>query len=308
MKVKAKLFDYNEINHKKFISASVPEYFIIRRQPPGAGLFSNLNHVMQGIERAKQLRLNPIVDMQYYWTEYSVPGKFIDTRNAWEYFFIQLTDTKLKDVYRQKRYVISKGNRILENHWLSSNSLNFVYEHKLLIYAHNLYHEHIRLNPFTKNVLDKIKEDIAWSPSTSLGITYRGSDYVKLRPLGHPVQPTISDLINIFDLEMKYKKCYNILVASEEMKLRKLIMDKFPYNVYKNFRTYEYMSKFIPKKGFISRASDPKLLQTLGYLIEVYLLSECNTFIGSLANGSCAALIINGANYETKHLFNLGTY
>lgn len=45
--------------------------YIIRRKPPGEGLFSNVNHVLQGLIHSEKNGTYPVVDMQYYSTEYS---------------------------------------------------------------------------------------------------------------------------------------------------------------------------------------------------------------------------------------------
>jgi hypothetical protein len=50
--------------------------YIIRRTPPGGGLFSNVNHVLQGLIYCDIYGMYPVVDMKKYSTEYSRITKF----------------------------------------------------------------------------------------------------------------------------------------------------------------------------------------------------------------------------------------
>lgn len=88
-------------------------YYVIRRQPPGAGLFSNMNHVLQGIIYARAQGWIPIVDMENYWTTYSQKREVLNTRNSWEYFFDQSGIPDLSEIYKNRNHVLSKGNRFL---------------------------------------------------------------------------------------------------------------------------------------------------------------------------------------------------
>ena len=59
-------------------------FYVIRRNPPGAGLFSNFLHVLGHIMIANKRKLTPIVDMENYETLYNEETFINGTRNAWE--------------------------------------------------------------------------------------------------------------------------------------------------------------------------------------------------------------------------------
>ena len=87
---------------------TLPRIYIIRRRPPGGGLFSNVNHVLQGIEYANDNSLTPVVDMQNYWTSYSQQKPFHNSDNAWEYFFEPISKFKVDDIATFQDVTLSK--------------------------------------------------------------------------------------------------------------------------------------------------------------------------------------------------------
>ena len=64
-------------------------FYVIRRLPPGGGLFSNVWHVISHIDKVKERGWVPVVDMEGYSTFYNQPDEINETFNAWEYYFEQ---------------------------------------------------------------------------------------------------------------------------------------------------------------------------------------------------------------------------
>jgi hypothetical protein len=282
------------------------EYYIIRRQPPAAGLFSNINHVLQGLIEAQSLKLKPIIDMENYWTEYSQPFMYQNTFNSWEYFYQQPFNLDLEEVYLSKRFVESPLDRILKDHWLGSKSLDFVFDSKKLELLHKLQIDFISLNEFSRTLLDKVKEDILWEPNLSIGASYRGTDYLEIEPHGHAKQPSLEEFYVKVISHKKKTDLPKIFIASEDSRVREMFGNS--KNIYPNFRDYDYFKKFVPRNRPFSLYAEEKIVRTYSYLIEMYLLSETETIVTTLANGSVMALIINGGKYSDPFIFNLGAY
>jgi hypothetical protein len=99
---------------KKLRKNGTVMYYIIRRRPPGAGLFSNVFHLIQGIINAQDLsvkidgnrfgitKVEPIVDFKnYYMSQLHLQSEFPVSTNSWELYFEQLTRVNLDIIYKR---------------------------------------------------------------------------------------------------------------------------------------------------------------------------------------------------------------
>ena len=298
---------FSEVEHHRKSYVDSGKVYIIRRQPPGAGLFSNVNHVLQGVIRAQQLGAKPVVDMQNYWTTDSQKGKFLDTKNAWEYFFEPLGGLTLDIAYKYQSVILSKGDRILDNHPLSDKGLKFVYKPSEIESLSKIYREHIQLNVFSLQLLNDVKEVIGWEPMNTMGSSFRGTHYTTLEPKGHPRPPSRSDFIIKVMESLEKSACEKLFFASDEQWLRQEFQKNIKVKLYQEIRSYDFLKKFFSLKNASVRI-DKNLVSTFGYLLETYLLSETNSIVSTVANGSAAAIIINGNNYIDPIIFDFGTY
>ena len=82
-------------------------FFVIRRRPPGWGFFSNLFFVLKGISYAEKNGYVPVVDMENYWMSELSSVKGVDgEKNAWCYFFKQVSEYSLSQVYQSKNVIL----------------------------------------------------------------------------------------------------------------------------------------------------------------------------------------------------------
>ena len=280
-----------------------PGIYVIRRRPPGGGLFSNVNHVLQGVEYARANDLTPIVDMQNYWTSYSQRKPLHQAKNAWEYFFEPISNLKINDLDNFRNVTLSKGDRINPNSPLADRGLKFVLNNHLLQELHSLYVQNIRLNKETIKFLNRVKEYIEWEEKT-IGVSYRGTDYVSTKPTGHAKQPTLPQLISRLEDKRDSYSGFRLLVSTEDAAARRAITRTNTDSVYREFRDHRILEKLISNNERVSKQA----MDALGYLAEIYLLAECITVTCSIANGSATSLIINGGKYIEPDIIDLGIY
>lgn len=295
--------DFAERHTVKKFGISEPKILVIRRRPPGGGLFSNMNHVLQGIEYAKSENLTPVVDMKNYWTSYSQRGKFNNTNNSWEYFFEPISDIYLEDLDKYQNLTFSKGDRILPSSPLADHGLNFVLNEGLLFKYSNLYAEHIKLNKQTREFMTRVKEFLEWETS-SFGVSFRGTDYISMQPKGHARQPSYSQLLSRLENKFRKHNYSRLFIATEDVEARRIISGAYPDITYKGFRKRETIEKMLSHRSIHSNQT----IEALGYLAEIYLLSECLSITCSIANGSASAFLINGGKYLEPDVINLGVY
>ncbi len=276
---------------------------VIRRRPPGGGLFSNVNHVLQGLEKARSEGLIPVVDMENYWTSYCQKQKFNGTSNSWEYFFNPVSSVKLKDVELFQKVTFSRGDRMNPDSILSDRGLKFVLNDKSIDYLHQLYIDFIQMNNECSSILRRVKDFINWDPITA-GLSYRGTDYVALKPTGHARQPSLQEFLAAVEDKLESSKKYRLLISTEDNAVKEALSKLYGDYSYKNFRSHEILSKMLPAR----EKASPQVLEALGYLIETYLLSESETIVSTIANGSATAIILNGNRYLNPVIIDQGVY
>ena len=97
-----KMVKLKPINEKKEV------YYIIRRDGHGAGFFSNYLWVLSHIMYAEDLGMIPVVDMKHYPTLYSENYVVNGTKNAWNYYFEDISPVSLHKAYASRNFVLSK--------------------------------------------------------------------------------------------------------------------------------------------------------------------------------------------------------
>lgn len=145
-----------------------------------------------------------------------------------------------------------------------------------------------------------------------VGCLIRGTDYTKLKPKGHPIQPSVAELICKIKDVMETNDLDYVYLATEEKKFADEIKDKFPGVVLENKRKYfdeVYNSNELEMVSQVSfDREDDDFLKILEYMSSVNLLSKCDSLVTGLCGGSEAAIYFNGNQYTTKYIFDKGVY
>ncbi len=282
--------------------------YIIRRRPPGGGLFSNVNHVLQGILRAEHLKLIPVVDAKNYWTPYNRSFKIANSYNSWNYFFEPVSYLDLESLPKNSIISFSPGEKILENHWLGDKSPTYIQDRNKISELGGIIASKIKLNKHCVDLLNDVKKLIKWNPEKTLGVSYRGTEFGEMQPKGHAIQPSINDINLAIRSELLSFQYEKVLVCSEDINFRKVLINEFGNIIHENFRQSKIFTDILAKNipGFI--ISDKNLIRTFGYLIETYLLSETCNCVASIANGTSFAFLLNNNKYTNPKIFNLGVY
>ena len=105
---KKKELPRKKVHIQNFGKLNADKIFYVIQRSPGFGLFSNLSFVLNHIKIAKSLGAIPIVDMYNFPTIYNEKEKILNTYNSWEYFFEQLSNYSLEEVYQSKNVIITE--------------------------------------------------------------------------------------------------------------------------------------------------------------------------------------------------------
>lgn len=179
-----------------------------------------------------------------------------------------------------------------------------------------VYDRLVRLNKKTARYVEKEFVSLfmpdGHSKRRMLGVICRGTDYVKLKPQGHPVQPSVEQVIERAKCLMEQYRLDYVYLASEELAIYEKFEKAFPGLVVVNQRQYydgifnAHDMTYIYEVHF-EREND-LYLKGLEYLSSLQLLSRCDVLLGGNCGGACAALYMNNMKYEHVELFELGLY
>ena len=298
---------YREV--QKSFGALNPDliFFVIRRRPPAWGFFSNVNYVLQGILYAEKNGYVPIVDMENYWVaELSSRNKINGTYNAWCYLFNQISIYSLDEVYKSKNVILSKGSNILDfDHWFSNRQIYFMTEPDKLRIISELLKKYIRFNASTLNNISKIKKEVAWEGKRTLGIFIRGTGFISYQGAQMPVASLDFIILSVRKM-IQEGSIDRLFISTEDYRIYSALRESFTEEtIIPSIRHPKNMTieKWITSQ---KQTYDHGILMgyeaTLKYLLEIILLSECSSFIGTLSNASAFALALNDNKYEDSRV------
>jgi hypothetical protein len=275
---------------------------VIRKRPPGNGLFANVNFVLSGIMKAKSLGLVPIVDMESYWMdEMNEIKKINDTHNSWCYFFEQISPYDLKEVYKSKNVILSKGSRILaDSHWFSDKTHLYSTNTALINLLKTVVNNHIKLNRYTLENLEKVKLELEFNPKDTLAVFFRGTAY-KLNTAENLPVPTYNFVLESIKDFCKEKSLNKIFIVTEDYDFYHFLLKELKNEVIiQNIRFDKELTleKWRDKKTNSDNSIRMGYENNLTYLIEILLISLCTNAIVSLSNAT--VFMLANRNFDNK--------
>lgn len=291
--LKYKYCSFGEMNPDK-------TFYIIRPTSKIEGLLSLFFMVMRNIAYAEENGFIPIVDFLNYETQYNCDRLINNTHNAWEYYFKQVSDISLDEVYKSKNVFVSGWGRpdskctIFKNDY--SEEINN--ERKTFIAKYTGIQETIN-----EKVIDFCEDNFT---EEVLGVYVRGTDYLRLRPKGHPIQPPLED---VMEKVKEYVGKYNI---------KKIFLVTEDYGIFEAFKKSFGEMVFSSDDFYIKDYKDDFLYSCLSekdpfekganYLIKMLILAKCPYLVSTLTNGSLFSLAISENEFKDKYIFNIGKY
>ena len=289
-----KRMSFGQMNSDRVIYVIKPDY-----QDGVEGLLSLINKQILYMAYAKKKGYCPYIDWKNYKTQY-YDGK----NNAWEYFFKQPSNLTENEVYKSKKVYLSGWSFKTVNPEGLFEADVFT-DKRIREKSSEMLCEHIRFSDEVLSIVNK--EATSLNISQCIGVYIRGTDYVKLKPSGEYVQPSVDQMkCKIHEFENKYNAPIFLVTDGDIFdNLKKEFGDIIRIVSFDTFiRNYE--GKDVLSKSDVLEKD--KKLRGQKYLAKMILLAKCKYFVGSMTQGSKFSYILNNGNYSDEYIFDLGLY
>jgi hypothetical protein len=323
---------------KKLRKNTEQVFYVIRRRPPGAGLFSNVFHVLQGIINANRVDIDvelgrkehwldpsdenlenkaaiPIVDFQnYYMSQLHLKSEFPLNTNSWEIYFEQISKYNLENVYKKYSYILCDAGFKNSDSFLLQKAPLWVHDKPKLSEVHQMINSYIRPSRKLEDLISDWKSRINWNPHTTLTVGIRGGNYEKYQYSGHAKQATIYQIVPEIELFMEKYPISMIYPQTHDYNNYEILQKRFGEIVQKPFS----MERFKDNSEFLSigpkdrpqhwdRVPELTFEDNARYMVDIYLMSEAHYLIAPLSNGVAFALAKNKNLIDYK-IMNFGVY
>lgn len=260
---------------------------------PREGLMSILYKACGHVEYALEKGYIPVIDLKRFRTIYR--------SCSWSDFFdLCVVDDGGNESYR---YIISTagspkdGPSLFGEYWAYAFH-NFAEKGKW-------FWNHFSVN---KDIMQMVEREAQLLDiQNCVGLLLRGTDYLSLKPGGHPKQPDLEEVCQVIDDWLTHMDV-NIFLVTEDCNIKNQIEERYRERV-KVVSDDVYMEYY--KEGYMladMMNKDQVYRDAVVYEKKIVLLSMCRYLIASKTNGSLMALIMNAGKYEKTHIFDQGMY
>lgn len=246
----------------------------------------------------------PVIDMKTYSNSYLTPDD-VNKYNAWEFFFKPVVPYDLKRLRASGNVIISTG--ILGSEMPGYDTLmDSDWQHLDLKEWKSLTAIYMEPQDFIQKSAEQFMDQHHFSQHKTLGVLCRGTDFVKEKPHGHPIQPDAATVIHDTENAIVKYGFTQIYLATED------------FDIYQQFKNHFgnkiiiYSAPDVKYKGGsylknVNQTTEYLKQNGLNYLTSIWIMSHCSGVIGGITSGTLAALLF-GNNFEYIFYYRLGYY
>ena len=274
---------------------------LIYRLSEKTGLFSDVITFLGRIKEAVDNGWEPVIDMQNYPNMYLQEDQ-IGIVNAWEFFFEQPFGIGVTEALESSRVIKIGADGAADYPFASAG---FLYgEYGKLEMWRRYVHEYVQIRTEIQEEIERKYHAMIGEQDKVCGVLVRGSDYTTMRPKGHPIQPTIPQVIQKVTEVAKEYGCNKIYLSTEEQKTVDEFKKVFGINLLYLDKTYiDY------RGGYLADAKIVRDRKTGGieYLTQIAILAKCDCIVAGVCSGTLGAALLS-EGYEYEYYWNLGYY
>lgn len=296
---------FTDLELRYLLKRMKAKYYVIIRSEGGAGFFSNYFWVMGHVAFAEKMGYIPVVDMENYPTLYSEEEPVDGTNNAWNYYFENIGNVGLDEVYASGRYIMGKDKYLTK--YAEKYSM-FPYRYpseRMIAYYAPIIKKNLRIK---ESLVNEYKRE--WIEKTSgsnkiLGIHIRGTDMKN--NLGHPMPAPVSEYIRrTHEMLEKHPDISRIFLATDENEIKEAYEQEFEGSAATLFMNEAFRAwddGHVKKTGLHEMKLDnprPHHKYLLGkeVLRDAWFLSRCQYLLCGHSNITNVAILWNEGRYN----------
>lgn len=273
---------------------------LIHRENEKTGLFSDMITFLGDIKAVVDNGWYPVIDMQNFSNMY-LKKEQLGKENAWDFFFEQPMNISVEESLGSHHVIEIVAGKAPDYPFASVEFLQNEYG-KLTMWRYYVK-KYVRIKKSLQEKIDEIYYGMIKDGDKVCGVLIRGSDYTTMKPKGHPIQPTIEQVIEKVTEVAATKNCNKIYLSTEEQK----IVDKMK-SIFGDTLIY-IQKKYIDYQG--GYLADVNMLDKrqsgIDYLTQIAILAKCDCIVAGVCSGTVgAALLSEGFEYE--YYWDLGYY
>ena len=277
-------------------------FFVVRRASCKVGLFSLVMTNMGLVEYAISKGYIPVIDMQNTSNTYLEPEQ-VGNVNAWEFYFNQPMGYGLEDIAKSKNVILSNG---IISQYNDYPDIHIVDDKQQLLRWREVFQRYFSINNSMLNIF-RVEKQKLFGENRILGVLARGTDYINLKPRNHPIQPTVSQIIEKTEEVMDKYRCTYIFLATEDQEIFNDVKRYFGDKLLAlDMTRYVTLGKQ-NINDMCSERNNDKYLKGREYLLSIWLLSQCNCLVAGNVGGTHGALLMS-PGYDYSYVFDLGLY
>lgn len=279
-------------------------YCRIHCDNPDTGLFSYVNLFLAEFYTAEKQGWIPVADMQFFKSPY-LRDEQLGQINAWDFYFQQPGSTNLD--------MIASSNNVVEvscgesDYGPYAGAAFFDDRYGEKSFWRDYAKKHLLIKDSIRNQVENWYRTVFANEDRVLGILCRGTDYLRLRPTGHPIQPSVEMMLDKAENLVNEWKCNKLYLCTEDGEIIDSFQHRFRNKVI--FYNREYVkdtgTDYVTKVRF-DRDDDARL-QGEEYLIQILLLTKCTCLLAGACGGTVGAEILSNG-YEHEYIWDLGKY
>lgn len=297
----------NSMKSKIKKGKKLPIYLISPRNDR-LGIMGFLNLFLPHLAYSVAKGYIPVIDMATNSNVYTTGDE-----NSWELFYEQPFGIGMGEI---------SGHRIIKcpaDHWYNKgpHCVPMMDDDDIALWS-MIYHTLVRPNKRTTEYMLEEYNSILSNNAACIGVIYRGTDYTKGHPTGHPIQPSKKMLADKIEIHLNSGRYSMVYLASEEKEIVDYLRNRFPGKVLINQRKYydevteiDYSRCNIDHRGVSDVRFDREedaYLRGIEYMSSINLVSKCDMIIAGGCGATIAALYMNDLKYNERCVFQLGKY
>lgn len=276
---------------------------IIRRYDPEPGLASHMITNLGQIAESISEGYIPVIDMVDTGNYFSDLSRTLGC-NVWEAFFCQPFGGQSPPDLAACRHTVKEGIPSL------------IPDYDMDLFTNPDLTERWRLllktyMPFSPKAAAYIRSTLQNSLFNTgeriLGVLCRGTDHTSLQPCGHPVQPTLKEILAKAEEVMASCDCRYIYLATESADIKAVFKERFQNTLFFTQDIYYPEPEGGTLYNFNKKHNIDLYKKNMEYLTALYLLSQCHCFIGGRTSGTVISFLFAG-HFDYFYVWNKGRY